>query len=79
MDAYQGSVLARLKELTDSAKENIAKLDHIASLIKESISLQKEQLNFFVAIDKREMGLDDTNSLEYLTELRNDGFEPKKG
>ncbi len=53
------------------------KLDILISLMKETANLQRDLLTFFVALDKREMGMEDTNSQEYLTELRKDGFEPR--
>jgi hypothetical protein len=77
MDEYQHQTLSNLQNQTTALKEVTKKLDLIANLLQDIAKLQKEQLSFFVAIDKREMGLDDTNAQEYLTELRNDGFEPR--
>lgn len=68
---------------THANKQNIllgdisGKLDSLISLMKEMSSSQRDLLSFFVAIDRREMGMDDVNSKEYLTELTKDGFEPR--
>jgi hypothetical protein len=66
-----------------SNKQNVlltdisGKFDSLISLMKEMSSSQRDLLSFFVAIDRREMGMSDTNSQEYLTELKKDGFEPR--
>lgn len=52
------------------------KMNLVISGIKELVATQKELLTFFVALDRREMGLNDVNSQEYLTELRKDEFKP---
>jgi len=79
MDEFQHLMLSGIREQASTLKEVNTRLDAVISLVKELSSIQREQLNFFVAIDKRDMGALDTNSQEYLTELRNDGFEPKTG
>lgn len=45
-------------------------------LLSELIAINKETLNFFVAVEERELGLDSTVNQEYLTEIQKDGFKP---
>lgn len=77
MDETQHLIASSLQSSNLSFKEMIKKMDIVINLLQDSLKIQKEQLSFFVAIDKRELGLDDTNAQEYLTELKKDGFEPK--
>lgn len=58
-------ILAELKELNNSMKENNKLLNEI--------------LNFFYAIEERETGQPSVNSQGYLNELEKDGFRPSGG
>ncbi len=77
MDEVTHAMNQMLNQQVTTLSEMSKKFDTLISLMKESIGLQRDIFTFFVAIDKREMGLEDTNAQEYLTELKNDGFEPK--
>jgi len=48
------------------------KLNTIISLLRESIAIQKNMLNFFLSIEKRENGGYDVNFEQYLTEVKKD-------
>lgn len=76
VDEGQHLLFSQLKENNTLIKTLTLKVDETNSILKELVMLQREQLNFFVALDRREMGMEDTSSAEYLTELRKDNFTP---
>ena len=54
-------------------------LGEILLTLKENSKIQKELLNFFIAIEERETGASSVNSMQYLKELERDGFNPPTG
>lgn len=79
MDNTQHLILSHLREQTIAIQETNKRLDSLTELQKELVSINRELLTFFVAIDERESGSDSTAGQEYLTELEKDGFSPKSG
>mgnify|MGYP003970828209 CR=1 FL=1 len=45
-------------------------------LLTELIAINRETLNFFVAVEERESGVESSFNQEYLTEIKKDGFKP---
>ena len=75
-DNLQHMLLANSNVMINSLREMKTGIDKQTETLIEIKKLLKEQLNFFVALESQERGVEDLNAKEYLNELKKDGFEP---